>query len=162
MAGLASCLERSAGHGVAFDPKLTSDVDHSAQAAQRAGRKRTASKWVIVLAVAAMTGMANMSTALADEAQAKSLFKAMSDYLAAQKAISFEYDSNLEVVTEEEQTLRIGILVLAAIIGVACFEFGEQVSIPGAYGLVSTAKAVNRRGTLTPDRRPILTPLHRW
>ena len=29
----------------------------------------------------------------------------MSDYLAAQKAISFKYDTNLEVVTKEHQKL---------------------------------------------------------
>jgi hypothetical protein len=55
--------------------------------------------------VAATVGMASMSAGLADDAQAKSLFKAMSDYLAAQKAISFDYDSNLEIVTNEQQKL---------------------------------------------------------
>ena len=39
-----------------------------------------------------------MSVARADEAQARSLLKAMSDYLGAQKTISFEYDTNLEIV----------------------------------------------------------------
>ncbi|MGF6177710.1 DUF2092 domain-containing protein [Ensifer sp. 4252] len=43
--------------------------------------------------------------AMAVEAEAKSLLKAMSDYLASQKAISFTYDSNLEVVTGEHQKL---------------------------------------------------------
>jgi len=47
--------------------------------------------------------MASVSLARADEAQAKSLLKAMSDYLAAQKAISFDYDSNLEIVTTQQQ-----------------------------------------------------------
>ena len=37
----------------------------------------------------------DVSVARADEAQAKSLFKAMSDYLAAQKAISFDMISTL-------------------------------------------------------------------
>ena len=58
----------------------------------------------IVLAVAA-AGMASMSVARADEAQAKSLLKAMSDYLAAQKAIYFEYDTNLEIVTTQQQKI---------------------------------------------------------
>ena len=35
----------------------------------------------------------------ADEADAKRILKAMSDYLAAQKAISFDYDSSLEIVS---------------------------------------------------------------
>lgn len=43
--------------------------------------------------------------AMAGEAEAKNLLKAMSDYLASQKAISFTYDSNLEVVTGEHQKL---------------------------------------------------------
>jgi hypothetical protein len=33
------------------------------------------------------------------------MFKAMSDYMAAQKAISFDYDSYLEVVTKQDQKL---------------------------------------------------------
>lgn len=48
-----------------------------------------------------------MSAARADEAQAKALFKAMSDYLAVQRAMSLEYDSNLEVVTKENQKLSL-------------------------------------------------------
>ncbi|MBD9624905.1 DUF2092 domain-containing protein [Ensifer sp. ENS06] len=43
--------------------------------------------------------------AMAGEAEGRSLLKAMSDYLASQKAISFTYDSNLEVVTREHQKL---------------------------------------------------------
>jgi len=50
-----------------------------------------------------MTGAASISVARADEAQAKSLLRAMSDYLAAQKAISFDYDSNLEIVSTDQQ-----------------------------------------------------------
>jgi len=46
-----------------------------------------------------------MSVARADETQAKSLLKAMSDYLAAQKAISFDYDSNLEIVSTQQQKI---------------------------------------------------------
>ena len=49
-----------------------------------------------------------MSTGVcADEADAKRLLKAMSDYLAAQQAISFEYDATLEVVTKDEQKLAL-------------------------------------------------------
>ncbi|PAQ06553.1 DUF2092 domain-containing protein [Mesorhizobium temperatum] len=44
-------------------------------------------------------------TTLADEAEAKTLLKAMSDYLAAQKTISFGYDTNLEIVTKDHQKL---------------------------------------------------------
>jgi hypothetical protein len=66
---------------------------------------RSAKTWTIIFAMAMMAGMASMPAAHADEAHAKSLFKAMSDYLAAQKTISFEFDSNLEVVTKENQKL---------------------------------------------------------
>ncbi|WP_246753084.1 DUF2092 domain-containing protein [Sinorhizobium sp. BG8] len=45
------------------------------------------------------------SGALADEAEAKQLLKAMSDYLATEKAISFEFDTTLEVVTKDRQKL---------------------------------------------------------
>ena len=62
---------------------------------RRAGSKfkRSVITWVF-LAVVAMVGTTTFSAARADEAQAKSLFKTMSDYLAAQKAISFSYDFN--------------------------------------------------------------------
>jgi hypothetical protein len=63
---------------------------------------RSTRAWVALLAVAT-AGMASVSLARADEAQAKSLLKGMSDYLAAQKAISFDYDSNLEIVTTQQQ-----------------------------------------------------------
>ena len=58
----------------------------------------------IALAVAA-AGMASMSFARADEAQARSLLKAMSDYLGAQKTISFEYDTNLDIVNTQQQKI---------------------------------------------------------
>jgi len=45
------------------------------------------------------------SAASADEADAKRLLKEMSDYLAGQTYISFNYDSTLEVVTPDDQVL---------------------------------------------------------
>ena len=44
---------------------------------------------------------------------------------------------------------RIGIFAPAAIIGAFCLDLGEQLSIPGVYGLVSPAEAVVGR-PLTP------------
>ena len=41
----------------------------------------------------------------ADEADAKRMMKAMSDYMAGEKAISFAYDSIFEVVTKDHQTI---------------------------------------------------------
>jgi len=61
--------------------------------------------WVPAAAFALALGMGMPSASLADEATARSLFKAMSDYMAAQTAISFDYDSTLEVVTAEGQKL---------------------------------------------------------
>ena len=66
---------------------------------------RSVKAWIFILAVVAIAGTTSISAARADEAQAKTLFKAMSDYLAAQKAISFSFDSTLEVVTDQEQKL---------------------------------------------------------
>jgi hypothetical protein len=42
-----------------------------------------------------------------DSAEAKRLLKAMSDYVSAQSAVSFDYDSTLEVVTNDEQKLAL-------------------------------------------------------
>ena len=66
---------------------------------------RTVKKWIAVLAVVTTAGTATISAGRADEANAKSLLKAMSDYLAAQKAISFDYDSNLELVSTPQQKI---------------------------------------------------------
>jgi hypothetical protein len=60
--------------------------------------KAVASASLLVLA----TGVA-VCNADADEAAAKSILKAMSDYLAAQTTISFGYDTNFEVVTKDHQ-----------------------------------------------------------
>ncbi len=45
--------------------------------------------------------------AKADEADAKRILKSMSDYVGAQKAISFGFDATLEVVTSDEQKLAL-------------------------------------------------------
>ena len=68
---------------------------------------RSAKACTVVLALAMTAGSAGISAARADEAQAKKMFKAMSDYLAGQQAIALEYDSNLEVITEQNQKLGI-------------------------------------------------------
>lgn len=57
----------------------------------------------VALALAIISGASSVATA--GEAEAKELLKAMSDYLAEQKAISFNYDTNLEVVTKDHQKL---------------------------------------------------------
>ncbi len=52
-------------------------------------------------------GLYNPAGARADEADARKLVKAMSDYLASQKAISFAYDASLDVVTVDHQRLAL-------------------------------------------------------
>ena len=51
--------------------------------------------------------MASSPPAVADEAQARSLLKAMTDYVGAQQSIAFDYDATLEVVTKDRQKLQL-------------------------------------------------------
>src|SRR5262249_33190513 len=66
---------------------------------------RTVQKWVTVLALVGIAGTANISVGQADQADAKRLLKAMSDYLGAQKEMSFDYDVNLELVSTQRQKI---------------------------------------------------------
>ena len=70
---------------------------------RRLGITRTAMKCMIGLAILALAGVAISHDARGDEAFAKTRLKAMSDYMAAQKAVSFDYDSTLEVVSSDNQ-----------------------------------------------------------
>jgi hypothetical protein len=73
----------------------------------------TVRKWVAsaasipALSFALIIGLGAPTAARADEVAAKSLLKTMSDYMAAQKAISFVYDTNLEIVTKDKQKLAL-------------------------------------------------------
>ena len=68
-------------------------------------RSRFFATAVSVTAVVMLAGLGTTSGAQAGEAEAKSLLKAMSDYLAAQQIISLGYDANFEVVTTDHQKL---------------------------------------------------------
>jgi hypothetical protein len=68
---------------------------------------RSLKTWATVFAAVAMVGAADMAASQAAEADAKRLLKAMSDYLAAQKAISFDYDVNLELVSTQQQKIAL-------------------------------------------------------
>jgi hypothetical protein len=59
------------------------------------------------LALSLVAGLVTPSGANADEKDARNLIKKMSNYLAAQKAISFAYDANLEVVTTDKEKLEL-------------------------------------------------------
>jgi hypothetical protein len=68
---------------------------------------KSATPWAAAAAVLTTVGLVSMATADADEAQAKALFKTMSDYLAAQERISFDVDTSLEVVTTQKQKIAL-------------------------------------------------------
>ncbi len=71
--------------------------------------KKTARKFLklslanlFAVALSLIVGLGTPSGVRADEAYAKSQLKAMSDYMAAQKTVSFAYDATLEVVTDRQ------------------------------------------------------------
>lgn len=68
---------------------------------------RPAATGAAVVAIAAMASLAGPPAARADEAHARELLQAMSDYLGAQSALAFDFDVSLEVVTVEDQKLAI-------------------------------------------------------
>jgi len=59
----------------------------------------------VLLSLIAMLGAS--AEVRADEADAERLLKAMSEYVEAQKALSFQYDAILEIVTEDDQILSL-------------------------------------------------------
>jgi hypothetical protein len=69
--------------------------------------RKLAGNGITGAALALLLGLGTPLGANADETDARRLVKAMSDYLGAQKAISFAYDANLEVVTAEKQKLAL-------------------------------------------------------
>jgi hypothetical protein len=60
---------------------------------------------VCAAAVTLLLGLHLPAGVQAGEVEAKNLLKAMSDYMVAQKALSFDYDATLEVVTSDGQRL---------------------------------------------------------
>jgi hypothetical protein len=60
-----------------------------------------------MMLVGVLTGSAVVSTARANEAQAKNMLKAMSDYLAAQKTMSFDFDTSFELVSTQQQKVAL-------------------------------------------------------
>jgi hypothetical protein len=65
-----------------------------------------AKTWAIVLA-AVLAGTVVIPAGRADEADAKRLLKAMSDYLGTQKEMSFDYDVSLELVSTQQQKIAL-------------------------------------------------------
>lgn len=60
-----------------------------------------------VTSLALLAGLNTPVVANADEANAKSLLKNMSDYMSEQKNLSFNYDTNFEVITQDQQKLAL-------------------------------------------------------
>jgi hypothetical protein len=60
-----------------------------------------------ITGLALLIGIGMPITAHADEVYAKTLLKNMSDYMSAQKSLSFNYDTILEVVTKDQQRLAL-------------------------------------------------------
>jgi hypothetical protein len=72
----------------------------------RLGRTMTAQAAALAFVLVATTAI-TPTAATAGEAEARALLKAMTEYVAAQKAISFDYDVSLEVVTKDDQKLTL-------------------------------------------------------
>ena len=62
---------------------------------------------IFAATLASSIGFGMPFEARADEPAAKALVKAMSDYMAAQSAISFSFDTDLEIVTKDKQKLAL-------------------------------------------------------
>jgi hypothetical protein len=60
---------------------------------------------LVVIVAAATGGTAGTSSDRTDQANARKLVKTMSDYLASQNDISFDFDATLEIVTKQNQKL---------------------------------------------------------
>jgi hypothetical protein len=75
---------------------------------KRAAKIRQRHRAVIfAVALASSIGLGMPLVTRADESAAKTLVKAMSDYMAEQKSISFSFDTDLEIVTKDKQKLAL-------------------------------------------------------
>jgi hypothetical protein len=107
--------------------------------------KTIARKWTkaSVASLCAVT-MALMCTlgmpgeARADEADAKRLLKAMSDYMAAQKALSFGFDATLEVITKDNQKLAL------ASSGTVILDRPGKIRAPAGLGMLRCCLTAGR------------------
>ena len=73
--------------------------------AAKIGQRHCVATLTFAIALSISAGMP--WEARADESAAKALVKAMSDYMAAQQAISFSFDTDLEIVTKDKQKLAL-------------------------------------------------------
>ena len=64
-------------------------------------------RYVAATALSLIVLLGTSAGVSADEADAKRILKAMSDYMGAQKSLSFAFDATLEVVTTDDQKLAL-------------------------------------------------------
>jgi hypothetical protein len=86
--------------------------------------------------LASLMCVSTLTVVRADETDAKKMLKGMSDYVASQKAISFDYDAALEVMTKEDQRLSLlssGNIVLNRPDKVRFTRVGGFADIEGAF-----------------------------
>lgn len=87
-----------------FDPQYSARMrDHGGPMTcqHQTRRHRAAARVLLLCAALAQTA------AQAAEVDAKRLLKAMSDYMAAQKAVSFDFDSSLDIVSTQQQRITL-------------------------------------------------------
>lgn len=70
-------------------------------------RTRNSAADAAFAAVLALAASLASTAAHADEADARRIFQAMSDYLGAQPTIAFDFDASLEIVTTDDQKLAL-------------------------------------------------------
>jgi hypothetical protein len=68
---------------------------------------KVASSSIFAILLSVIIGLGAHSESRADEADAKRLLKAMSDYMASQKTVSFGFDATLEIITKDDQKLAL-------------------------------------------------------
>lgn len=83
---------------------------------------------MLAVALSLIVLLGTSAAASADVADAKRILKAMSDYMAAQKSLSFEFDATLEVVTEDGQKLAL------ASSGTAALKRPDKIHVTRASG----------------------------
>src|SRR6187200_570776 len=97
--------------GESFSRRSGNDLETRARRARGVSTMFIQSKamfpTVLALALLLTALMPKSPGAVADEPQARHLLKAMTDYLGAQDAMSFDYDATLEVVTTDRQKLEL-------------------------------------------------------
>ena len=103
--GIPACLAIiGRRQGVIASPKRTRNMKLEGR---MAGQPKLTLSAASALLLVLTAWMASSPPAVADEAQARNLLKAMTDYIGAQQSIAFEYDAILEVVTKDRQKLQL-------------------------------------------------------